>query len=742
MKIIHLISGGDVGGAKTHVHTLLQGLHQTETVLLICFTDGPFAREAKELGIPTRVLSNGLPRAIRTLTELIRTEGFEVIHCHGAKANMMGALLKQKLGIPTVTTVHSDYRLDYMGRPLAAMTYGLINKIALRRMDNWIGVSDMTVNMLVSRGFDVQRCFAIYNGVNFQGIEPSVDRQTYLSRLGVDAGPDTPVFGIAARINPVKDMETLIRAFALAVRDQPQCRLVIAGDGEQRKQMEALAAELCPAGTVTFAGWIEDTNSFYHALDVNVLTSLSETFPYALTEGARQGCATISSRVGGVPYLIDHEINGLLFRARDVEQLAKHMIRLAKDPALRRTFGQRLYDKTKSEFSIEATVARQKEIYATILRRRQRAQAKPRDGILICGAYGKGNSGDDAILNAMVTQLKADDPDMPIYVTTRTPRQTSRDVRVGSIHTFRFLAIRRRLCKTELYLSGGGSLVQDSTSSRSLWYYLHSIRTAKRTGNKVMMFSCGIGPVRRKLNRRLARRVVSRNVDAITLRDETSAQELRRLGILGIPTQVTADMAFLVDPAPAGQLATFLESVGVQSGTDYLLLAPRPWQEARRHIDDFAAAAQYGARAYGLVPILMAMEPTRDHAICRQIADKLEGLHCLIVDAPEDARLVVGLMRRVKAVIGMRLHSLVFAASQGTPFAGVAYDPKVSGFLDYIGQGEYCLLSQADEQTLKDLLDHMLLSQGEFGTAALRLRELARENCRVAWQLHEKGAIQ
>lgn len=77
--------------------------------------------------------------------------------------------------------------------------------------------------------------------------------------------------------------------------------------------LKQLAADLGVAKAVCFAGWISDTDSFYNALDINTLTSISETFPYALTEGARAGLPTISSKVGGVSYLIDHGSNGFLF---------------------------------------------------------------------------------------------------------------------------------------------------------------------------------------------------------------------------------------------------------------------------------------------------------------------------------------------------------------------------------------------------------------------------------------------
>lgn len=142
MRVIHLISGGDVGGAKTHVLSLLQGLNQAHRVLLVCFMEGPFAQEAREMGIPTQVLPGwNIPRIICRLEELIRTEHFQIIHCHGSRANLMGYLLKKRVQAPVVTTIHSDPKLDYLGRPLSNLTYGAANRAALRHLDDWICVS-------------------------------------------------------------------------------------------------------------------------------------------------------------------------------------------------------------------------------------------------------------------------------------------------------------------------------------------------------------------------------------------------------------------------------------------------------------------------------------------------------------------------------------------------------------------------------------------------------------------------
>ena len=168
MKVIHLISGGDSGGAKTHVLSLLQHLNETITAQLVCFRDGPFADEARSLDIPTMICGgNHIFKIRRQLAEYIRQEGFQLIHCHGSRANMIGALLRRLTGLPVVTTIHSDYKIDYMGRPLARCTFGVINTWALRRLDYRIGVSDAMVDLLISRGFPADRFYAIYNGIDF-----------------------------------------------------------------------------------------------------------------------------------------------------------------------------------------------------------------------------------------------------------------------------------------------------------------------------------------------------------------------------------------------------------------------------------------------------------------------------------------------------------------------------------------------------------------------------------------------
>ncbi|MBQ7523626.1 MAG: polysaccharide pyruvyl transferase CsaB [Oscillospiraceae bacterium] len=731
MRLMHLISGGDRGGAKTHVLTLLDGLRKTHDVRLVCFMDGEFADEARALGIETTILAARNPFAVvRALRTMLAEKPADVVHCHGARANMIGVLLKRGLTAPVVTTVHSDYRLDYLGRPLGRLTYGTINTVALRFLDSRICVSEAMARTLISRGYDSEKLFTIYNGVDFSPRTPKLSRAEYFASLGLEDWSDKVVFGIAARFSAVKDVATLIRGFGRAAKTCDRARLLLAGDGEQRAELEALAASCCPEGSYCFCGWVSDMDSFYAALDVNTLSSLSETFPYALTEGARARCATIASRVGGVPDLIQDGETGLLFEAKDDAALGEQIALLCRNEKLRLQLADALYERAKTSFSIEATVRRQTEIYETVVRRY--GARGERTGIVLCGAYGRGNTGDDAILEAIAAQLRETLPDAPLTVLSRRPRKTAVRYRVRSVYTFDAIGIFRALRSAKLFLSGGGSLIQDATSNRSLWYYLWTIRAAKKRGCRVMMYGCGIGPVARKGNPERTARVLQSSVDAITLRESDSAAELARLGVTAPQITVTADPAMLLTPSP-NAAAAYLRKFGV-ANERYAIFAPRPWRTMREHEKDFATAAKDLAETQKLRPILFAMQPNLDEPICRRIAAQIPN--AVVVPAPPSGAETLGLLSLAEVVVSVRLHTLIFAAGVGTPMVGVSYDPKVTGFLRELGQGDCLQLETLTADALTARIESAMAGKDATAEKAARMREKAAQNAAIAAKLY------
>ena len=738
MKVIHLISGGDSGGAKTHVLSLLQNLNKTITAQLVCFRDGPFAEEARAMGIPTMICGgNNIPHLRRELAAYIRQGGYQLIHCHGSRANMIGALLRKPTGLPVVSTVHSDYKLDYMGRPFARLTFGAINAWALRHLDYRIGVSDAMVDLLIDRGFPPDRFYAIYNGIDFTPAPSQGDRLAYLRGLGADVEEKSVVVGIAARLNPVKDMSTLIRGFAEGHKSCPRLRLVIAGDGEERQKLEDLAKELGVEKEVTFAGWISGgMDRFYSALDVNALTSLSETFPYALTEGARFHLATVATAVGGIPYLIDQDVNGYLFTPGDWQTLGRYLAALGNDDALRHEMGEKLYEKASSKFSIQSTVDTQLHIYEEIIRRHNRPK-RDRDGVVICGAYGRGNAGDDAILEAILQEMRAIDPDMPITVLTKDPKATRLTYRVRTAGRMDVLTWKKAMRHAGLYINGGGSLIQDVTSRRSLWFYLHNIQAAHKAGCKVQMYGCGIGPVLREQHRKLAASVLNASVDVITLREPDSLKELQSMGVTKPEILLTADPALTLPAASEDEIDSVLLRAGIPPHGKYLCFALRNWKGFEDKAPLFAQAAKYAYETYGLTPVFAAVEKHLDPVAGRLAATGLDIPHYFLDDAGS-AGTIIGALSRMQAVVSMRLHALIFAAGQGIPLAGVVYDPKVSAFLRYIGQENFLDLDALTADALKAMIDRMVsspISPEEQAAAVQKLRQIEQVNVDTARRL-------
>lgn len=674
-------------------------------------------------------------RVLRELKKRISEEQFDIIHCHGSRANLMGALLLRSMQIPVVSTIHSDYRLDYLGRPFGRLFYGTTNAIALRKLDYYIGVSDAMVDLLIRRKFPPDRLFAIYNGLDFSRPPRKADPETCRKSFGLEAEAGAVIVGIAARLSPVKDVGTLIRAFARAVARCPRLRLLIAGDGPELEKLKALAKRLGVSERVCFAGWVPDMDLFYQAIHINALTSLSETFPYALTEGARMSLPTVGSNVGGIPYLIEDGVTGFLFPPGDDALLAERLVALAEDEALRRKLGENLYEKASRDFSVERTGRRQIEIYETILRRSRRPAG--RDGVIICGAYGRGNAGDESILEAILKQLRRIDPDLPIWVMSRRPEETRLRFRVNAVYTFSVLRWIPIMRGTRLYINGGGSLMQDITSSRSIWFYLFTIFKAHTLGNKVLMYGCGIGPIQRDFNRKLAARTLNAHVTCITLRDGHSQGELAEMGIDRPEIILSADPTVVLTPAPPETIDAMFSRWGLDPRGNYIGFSLRRWPGFQEKAHLFGRAADYAWEKYGLRPVFLPIENHSDISAA-QAAAKHAAAPCFILPEIEGSARTIGAFSRMRVVVSMRLHGLVFAAGQGVPVVGVVYDPKVRSFLSLIGQEHFSDLKSLTLETLKHHIDLAVAESGDPGArneAVRRLQALEGRNIEAVRRL-------
>lgn len=691
MRIMHFAGGGDIGGAKTHIISLGCELAKGNDFHIISFRPGEFAEEAEKAGLDVIVADKpwNIPACLRLALQAVDKYKPDVIHCHGAKANLMGVLVKRRRRIPLITTVHSFPRQDYMGMPLKQLVFGNINLWALRHVDYYMAVAGRMNNYLIEKGVDPQHIFTLYNGLDFSAAQETPPPKEHRDKV---------VLGIAARLTAIKNIPTLLEALARARKTDPRLRLRIAGVGEEEQALREQVHKLGLDDVVEFAGWVTDMPGFFAGIDINVLPSFSEGFPYSLLEGAFDRCPVIASAVGGVPEIIDHYETGLLFEPHDVETLTSHILLLAGNEQLRRELGERLWQRARSEFSLERMRETQEQVYASVLR--SCAHKGQRWGAVICGAYGRGNAGDEAILQAITSQMHELDPDMPLVVVSRNPKDTRLKNRTAAIYTFDLLALLRHLRRSRLFISGGGSLIQDVTSSRSLYYYLFSMWLARASGCRVLMFGCGIGPIQRPFNQKIAARVLNRNAEVITLRDSNSLRVLSGMQVDKPRIVLAADPTVnLMRTGRIGVASSFARE-GIPADADKVAFCIRSWPTFT-HPEHLAAAADHVYNSYGFLPVFIPIELPRDVEAASRVTQLMHVPYQACTQRYNVDELI-GMLGSMKLVVGMRLHSLIFATMGLAPVVALSYDVKVSSFIRDVG-GEYCL--PVDSFTAEELIE-------------------------------------
>lgn len=304
--------------------------------------------------------------------------------------------------------------------------------------------------------------------------------------------------------------------------------------------------------------------------------------------------------------------------------------------------------------------------------------------ILISGYYGFENSGDDAILMAILANLRTYKKDVKILVLSKNPEETKRIYGVDTANRYNFSEVVKAIKNSKLFLTGGGNLIQDESSTRSLMYYLATIWMAKKLGLKVMLYSNGIGAVDKKANRLITSLIIN-TVDVITLREEKSLEEIKSLHITKPQVYITADPAFTLAPCSDDEASTILRAEGIDKEKPLVGISIRKWKNCQSFIRQVAEASDYMVEKFNIQPVLIPMHYPHDLEICHTIASMMKHPPIIIKNKYSVSQ-TLGIIKNMDMIIGMRLHALIYGASLQVPMLGLIYDPKVEGFLEYIKQ--------------------------------------------------------
>ena len=360
--------------------------------------------------------------------------------------------------------------------------------------------------------------------------------------------------------------------------------------------------------------------------------------------------------------------------------------------------------------------------------------------ILISGYYGFKNSGDDALLLAIIQDLKEKKPDIKLSVLSKSPKETAQQYGVDAVDRLNPFSVIFNIIKTKMLISGGGTLIQDRTSTKSLMYYLFIIKCAHIFKKKIMLYANGIGPLINEKNRRITAKVLNK-ADVITLRDAESEKELRQLGVDKPKIEVTADPAFdLTCKNPEGA-EEILKRYGLDKEDKKVCISVRSWRDVD-FTDAAAQAADYLAEKYGYKAVFLPMQPAKDLQISEKIMSKMK-IKSVCIRESLSVDDMLSLISKMDLCVGMRLHSLIYSASYALPIIGLVYDPKIAGFMDYIGQRLYTDAESVTFEKLKALIDECEQSReiiiNELKEKLTELKKKSKYNADCAIGLLEGG---
>ncbi|MEM9266320.1 MAG: polysaccharide pyruvyl transferase CsaB [Cyanobacteria bacterium P01_F01_bin.13] len=281
---------------------------------------------------------------------------------------------------------------------------------------------------------------------------------------------------------------------------------------------------------------------------------------------------------------------------------------------------------------------------------------------VLCGYYGMGNGGDEALLATLLQMLpKAVTP----VVLSGTPQETTQRHNVEAIPRKSLSAVWSALRRSQVFIWGGGSLMQDVTSAINPLYYGGLMKLAQWMGLRTIAWGQGIGPLHRRSSRWITRWALQ-HCDAISVRDGASAQLLTDWGLT---CQLAPDPVWALKSShlkgfadlPAPRIAVVLRS--------HTGLTAERLTNLTKAIVDFQTATQ-------TCVVLLPFQPSKDSAIATHIAQHLTGPHKIIqVTNPTQLK---GVFRGIEMAIAMRFHGVVMAVAEGCRCFAISYDPKVT----------------------------------------------------------------
>lgn len=729
MKILMALNGLDIGGAETHVVELAKEIVRRGHHVVMVSSGGVYQKEIEDFGIKhyTVTLTSRSPLNIFSskakLKKIIKREKPDIVHSH---ARIPGFLLdmihKELKSFVYVTTAHWTFDTSYMVKKLTRWgektlavsddlkKYLLKNYPEVKEKNIYISINGIDGNKF-SKNVDGSRVAREFN------LTPDAKKIVYVSRL--NPAVCAPAYGL---IEKIKKLDEAV----------PGIEVIIVGGGDcydDMNQKAQMANASLGRRAVIMAGPRTDINEIHANADVSVGVSRAILEPMIM----EKKCVVVGQE-GYIGILDEDKLETAIkcnFTCRGCDKLDNDIMTddIIKLLNMDEQQSKQVTDYGKwvveQYYSVKKMADDNLSMYYDAIR-------DSKKHAVILGYYGYGNSGDDALLGSIINDMREVEESFNPIVLSHNIKNTQSLYGVECADRFSVFQILKAFKRTNVLILGGGSLIQDITSTKSLMYYLWCIKTAKKHGLKVMLYANGIGPILKEENKNRAAKVLD-SVDVITLRDEESAQLISQLGVKTPKITVTADPAFSFEP----ECEDISKDFGIDG--DYFCMSVRDWSESdEKIINGMAELADYISEKYSLIPVFVPMQFDKDLNPGRIIASKMKN-QSVVIHKKISLKQIFSLIKYSKAVVAVRLHMLIFGATMEVPSIGIDYDPKINSFMNYMGIPYVLEKEDLQSSGYKDIIDNFMEKREDIKNTLSQnlpeIRQKAKETAKIAADL-------
>ena len=740
-KILMVLMGLEIGGAETHVVELSKELKKQGYDIIVASNGGVYEKELAEAGIrhyhaplnQRNVLK--MARSYFILKKVIKKEKVDIVHSHARIPSFVCGLLKKRMK-DKFTFVTSAHWVFYTG-------------MGLKYISNWgqkvVAVSDDIRDYLMENyRVRYEDIFVTINGIDTAKFSPDTDQSRI--RAEFDLKEEEPTLVYVSRMDESRALvaRQLIALGPKLAKAIPGLRMLIVGGGdvydelaEKTKEANAVIGREC----ITMTGGRTDINELVSVGDVFVGVSRA-----ALEAMAAEKPVVVAGNEGYI---------GLF--GRDKLELAQENnfccrgCEMSSEELLFRDVVHAFNEMTEEERKAMGAYGREVifEYYSVTKMAGDCVDAYhaayketrvPQYHVVMSGYYGFNNTGDEAIMLSMHKNIQKMGDNYHITVLSNKPEETKEKYGIEAVYRFGMRDVFHAIRKCDVLLSGGGSLLQDSTSTRSLMYYLSITAMAKMLRKKVMLYANGIGPVSGKRNRRLVKQVVNK-ADLITLREENSYEELLSMGVNPKKCFVTADPVFTMDGIGKEESRALLEAEGVPMDKPLVVVSVRNWKDMDKFIGRFAEMCDTIVEKYDRNIVFLGMQMPHDITVSEKVRAKMKQ-NAYILKNNHSPYEVMGIISQADFILSMRLHTLIFAARQCVPLIGFVYDPKIEYYLEKLDMPSGGNLKEFDPVKTLEYVDDVICNKHTYVEKLSRkeaeLEKMAHRNEKYLAKLLER----